>query len=152
VTRIQLILRVRSYTRDFSNSIFREIDITDYLNEAIDRVREVITECEGMVYLTNNSDVPTLLPSQYHYLLSVYAASRCYSQDGNDYKGGDMMNEFESKLNELQTKIDNGDVIITDINGNTITNDNPIDYVDLSAYWNANQFDTEEELGVEGVE
>ena len=35
MNRLDLIRRVRSLTRDFSNAIFRESDIVDYINEGI---------------------------------------------------------------------------------------------------------------------
>ena len=51
MNRIELVNKVRVDARDFSNSIFREQDIILYINEAIDRVKQVIKECKPMVHL-----------------------------------------------------------------------------------------------------
>lgn len=126
--REELVLRVRKYVRDTTASIFNKVDIEDYINEAIDRVKN-ISALKGMKHLANRDDVPNLLPEEYHYLLSVYSASRCFSQDERHYQSTVFMNEFENKLEDLKNKIENGEVTITDENGNVIKSDNTIDNV-----------------------
>ena len=46
MNRQQIVARVRSLTRDLSNSIFREVDVVDYINEAIDRVMQIIPQMQ----------------------------------------------------------------------------------------------------------
>lgn len=147
--RSHIITRVRSLTRDFSNSIFRELDIIDFINEGIDRMRQAIPELQGMEYLLTTTQTPTLLPEQYHHLLSVYATARCFGQDERHYQASTHMNEFEVKLEELRTAIENGLITIVDGDGNSVTSDLPIDYVDMKPYWNERSIDIDN--GVEGV-
>lgn len=124
---IQLIQRVRQHTRDLSNSIFRERDIIDFINESIERFQQYIPELKDMVSLEEHSDVPILLPKQYHSLLSVYATSRCFGQDERHYQATTFMNEFETKLVELGVSIDAGDVVILDEDGNRVTREENYD-------------------------
>lgn len=114
-----LILRVRAYTRDSNGALFTEEDITNFLNEGIDRIRK-ISELNGMKYLTLASDEPILLPNQYHHLIAVYGASRCFTQDEQNSLAQMFMNEFEQKLYELETGIKNGTIIIVDSDGNEV--------------------------------
>lgn len=129
MTRGDLIQRVRAYTRDFSNSIFRELDIINFINESIDRIREIVPELSDMNYLTDNKHVPKYLPEQYHVLLAIYSASRCFGQDEQHYQSTTFMNEFETKLDELKNRIEAGDIIITNDSGVVISTLTPTDYV-----------------------
>lgn len=152
MNRLDLIRRVRSLTRDLSNSIFREIDIIDYINESIDRYRQYIPELAGMKYLTSGADKPDLLPEQYHYLIAVYAASRCFGQDERHYQATNFMNEFEIKLEEMKSKLEAGEVVITDPQtGEAVGATYEPDYVVTNNYYfnNSSQIDFDE--GVEGV-
>lgn len=114
MNRLDLIVRVRSLTRDFSNSIFRESDIVDYINEGINRIRQVIPELSGLSELTDNAQSPDLLPEQYHHLLALYSASRCFGQDERHYQASNFMNEFETKLDEMKVSIEEGRIKIID--------------------------------------
>lgn len=140
--RSHIIARVRSNTRDFSNSIFRETDIVDFINEGIDRFK-IIPELKSMEYLLTTLQEPALLPPEYHYLLAVYSTARCFGQDERHYQASTFMNEFEVKLEELKTGIDNGTIVITDENGDAVTSEIEIDYVDLTPYWNEGGSDLE---------
>lgn len=114
MNRLDLTLRVRSYTRDFSNATFRESDITTYINEGIDRVMQVIPEFRGMKRLRRAEDEVILLPRMYQHLLALYSSARCFEQDERHYQAGKQMNEFETKLQELNNDIMSGDVVIID--------------------------------------
>lgn len=127
--RVALSARVRNITRDLTNSTFREQDIIDFINEGIDRCKQVIPHLAGMVQLLAFGDEPKRLPPEYHHLLSVYASSRLYAQDDRHYQAGTLMNEFESKLDQLLMAIQGGDVIIRDENGVEITVPYKEDYV-----------------------
>jgi len=122
--------RVRAYTRDFTRSIFREEDVRSYSNEAIERIIQQVSELRGMKLLVMNEDKPILLPSQYHYLIAIYSSSRLFAQDERHYQATTLMNEFEYKISQLKTAIENGEVIILDENGNIVESSLPIDYVD----------------------
>lgn len=119
MTLIELMMKVRRYTRDTEGSLFTEIDVKDFCNEGINRIRK-ISELKNMKELGNNHDSPVLLPEQYHYLIAIYGASRCFTQDEQNTLGQMFMNEFESKLMELEREIKNGSIIIVDPDGNPV--------------------------------
>ena len=135
--RVQLINRVRSLTRDFSNSIFREQDIIDFINEGINRFKQVIPEFSSMDRLLVQDQEPTLIPESYQHLLAVYATSRCFGQDERHYQATTLMNEFETKLDELKQAIENGDITIIDpTTGEAMEiGMNAVDYINLEPYW-----------------
>lgn len=147
----EIVARVRSMTRDLSNSIFRLIDVNDFINEGIDRCVQVIPQFKGMVYLAGTVDVPKLIPNEYHQLLAVYSASRCFFQDERHYQATNLMNEFEVKLDELKGKIESGEVIIKDETGNPVTTEPILDYVVNNYFVKSNGL-ADYDPGVEGVE
>lgn len=134
--RSELIQRVRAYTRDLTNSIFREDDIIAFINEGINRCKQIMPQLKSTPKLLTQQQEPFPIPEEYQHLLAVYSASRCFSQDERHYQATTLMNEFEIKLEELRQKVENGDITIIDpVTGEEIEGDNVIDYVDLSAYW-----------------
>jgi hypothetical protein len=135
VTKLELINRVRSHTRDFNASSFRTDDIVGYINEAIDRLKQLIKQLDGMVHLASNNDEPILLPLAYHHLLAVYAAARCFAQDDRNYQASTLMNEFEVKADELLQKIINGEITIVNEEGTAVDEAYNIEYIDLETYW-----------------
>lgn len=147
--RLDLILRVRSLTRDLSNSIFRESDIIDYINEGVERCTQVVPELSGMELLKTGDQEPTLLPKAYHHLLSVYSASRCFYQDERHFQAGSLMNEFEQKLDELKMNIESGMVKITNPDGSVVERTSASEYV-VDNYYYPN-VGTDDDPGVEGV-
>ena len=150
MNRLDLIGRVRSLTRDFSNSIFRESDIVDYINEGINRIRQVIPELSGLTELTDNAQSPDLLPKQYHHLLALYSASRCFGQDERHYQASNFMNEFETKLDEMKVSIEEGRIKIIDPQTNQPINSTyESDYV-VDNYFKTTKL-TDFDDGVEGV-
>lgn len=116
----ELVQKVRRYTRDTTGSLFTQEDIVDFCNEGIQRMKQVIFELKDMDNLKSNTDEVSILPYQYQHLISVYSASRCFSQDEQQYQASTYMNEFETKLNELLLAIRNGDVTLFDKDGNKI--------------------------------
>ena len=150
MNRLDLIGRVRSLTRDFSNSIFRESDIVDYINEGINRIIQVIPELSGLSELTDNAQSPDLLPKQYHHLLALYSASRCFGQDERHYQASNFMNEFETKLDEMKVSIEEGRIKIIDPQTNQPINSTyESDYV-VDNYFKTTKL-TDFDDGVEGV-
>lgn len=147
---IDLVKRVRSQTRDFNASIFREQDVVDFLNEGIDRCRQSVAALHTMVPLVNVDDAPTLLPSQYHPLLSTYAVARCYAQDEREFKAMAFMNEFENKLEEMRIKIESGEVMVLDALGNDLRWFPNGDYVKDNYYFNHSD-NVDDDRGVGGV-
>lgn len=116
----ELIQRVRKYTRDTTGSLFTQEDIFDFCNEGIERMKQIIVEFKDVPLLKNNSDEVLIIPEAYHHLIAVYSASRCFSQDEQQYQASTFMNEFENKMDELLQKISSGDIKIKDINGEVI--------------------------------
>lgn len=138
--RLELIQRVRAYTRDLTNSIFREDDIVAFINEGINRFKQIIPELKSVPKLLTQNQEPIPIPEEYQHLLSVYGASRCFAQDERHYQATTLMNEFEIKLEELRQGIENGSIVLIDPStGEEIVTDNVIDYVDLEAYWGKNK-------------
>jgi hypothetical protein len=128
--RSQLVTRVRSLTRDFSGTTFRLEDVLDFLNEGIDRLRQLFPVFENMMFLDNDSDEPTLLPVPYHSVLALFATSRLFAQDDRAYQATTFMNEFELKIDELRVGIDEGRFVIKDLNGIALDNGNGAFYVE----------------------
>lgn len=149
MNRLYLIARVRSLTRDFSNSIFREADIVAFLNEGVERFKQTIPQFRNEVVLDNNNAEPLLIPNYYHHILSVYASARCFSQDERHYQATTLMNEFEVKLEELKSKIESGEIIIKDPEtGEDITTTNTTDYV-YDNYFLKKNYNSDDELLLE---
>ena len=117
------------YTRDTNSYVFSDNTIDIFLNQAIDRLRQYKI-FEGMSYLEYSDDEPSLLPSQYHYLLALFAASRCFDIDERFYEGVEKRNEFESLLDDLIADVQAGNIVITDSEGNNVEDGtNYIEYV-----------------------
>lgn len=114
MNRLEIINRVKKNVFDENNDTFTNETIIDYINEGIDRLKQVITELNGMGYLISDTQTPTYLPPIYHHLIALYSTSRCFSQDERYYQAVNYMNEFEIKAEELKVKIENGEIIITD--------------------------------------
>lgn len=114
MNRTELGARTRSMLRDFSGAVFRPSDVDAYINEGIDRFKQVIPEFEKMEYLPDGLSIPVMIPTAYQHLLSLYSASRCFGQDDRHYQSSTYMNEFETKLHELKAKIESGKVVIID--------------------------------------
>ena len=128
MTLQELINRTRTYTRDFTGSIYREVDILIFMEEAFNRFA-IIPEFSTLVYSPIKTTSVPLIPYQYQYLLPIYASSRCLFQDEQDYRAGTLMNEFETKLEELKSSIESGDIIIKDELGVPVETTVPNGYV-----------------------
>ena len=124
----ELIDRVHNYTNDTTGTLFPSSMVKGFVNEAIDKLKQ-IKELEGMTYLSADTDVPKLIPNYYHYILSVYGASRCFSQDEQHYQAQTYMDEFLNSFSILELGIKEGNIIITDELGNLVTGVNDFDYV-----------------------
>lgn len=131
MNRLEIIKRVRKNIFDEDSDTFTSETIIDYINEGIDRLKQIIIDLDEMNYLNNDSDIPKFLPSKYHHLIALYSTSRCFSQDERYYQAANYMNEFEVKTEELNLKIENGEIIIRDEfddYGDETTN-NEVEYV-----------------------
>ena len=106
-----MIDRVRQDTRDTTGSLFTKEDIIAFINDGIDRTKRY-KYFKDMVYLENLSDEPILLPSEYHHLLAIYGASRCFTQDEQHAIAQQFMNEYEFKTQEVELLIEDGDLEI----------------------------------------
>ena len=120
-------------------NIFAKNDIIEYINEGIDRVSN-IPELEEMEYLVNDEDVPMYLPPRSHHLLSIYASARCFEIDERFYQGVQRMNEFENKLENLESDIAEGKIIIIDEEtGDEVKGNYNVDYV-RDVYFNTKKY------------
>ena len=147
MNRNELVSRVKSNVRDFDGNTFKEKDIINYINESIDRVKQIIPELNAMEYLNIGEDTPILLPNSYHHLLSVYSTARCFAQDERHYQAATLMNEFEVKLQSLRDDIYNGDIIITDKYGDELDIFGKPFYV-YDNYFNKKNFEYDDTDGV----
>lgn len=121
----ELVTRVRSYTRDTTGTLFQQDDLYSFINEGIDRLKQ-IKSLEGMDYLSQETDIPKLLPPQYHYILAVYGASRCFSQDEQHYLAQTFGDEFNGNYALIELGIKEGTIVIVDENGKPL--DNELDF------------------------
>lgn len=128
MTLNELVNRVRSYTRDTTGTLFSVSDVKDFINEGIDRLR-FIKELEGMKSLSTDLDEPILLPPQYHYVLAVYSASRCFAQDEQQYFAQVYMDEFSGIFALIELGIQEGTIVIKNENNEIIKNENEPDGV-----------------------
>lgn len=138
----QLVSLVRRYTRDSGGSLFKEADVKDFINDAIDRVRSC-TELKDMQPLVDSLVEPVILPSEYHRILALYATARCFAQDEQHYQATNYMNEFENKFAELQEKIKRGEVkLIKEDGTEVVLSSSDIDAV-IDVYFSRVSIDTE---------
>lgn len=128
MTLNELVSRVRSYTRDTTGTLFTLSDVKCFINEGIDKLRQ-IKVLEGMEYLESDTDIPDLLPSQYHYSLAVYSASRCFSQDEQHYLAQTFMEEFLGLYSLIELGIKEGTIVIIGSDGEQISSDDEFDGV-----------------------
>lgn len=128
MTLNDLVTRVRSYTRDTTGTLFDLSDITSFINEGIDKLKQ-IKALENMSSLEDNEQSVDLLPPQYHYCLAVYSASRCFSQDEQHYLAQTFAEEFNGLYDLIELGIKEGTIVITDKNGNVVNDTNDLDGV-----------------------
>lgn len=128
MTLNELVSRVRSYTRDTTGTLFTLSDVKNFINEGIDKLRQ-IKVLEGMEYLESDTDIPDYLPSQYHYSLAVYSASRCFSQDEQHYLAQTFMEEFLGLYSLIELGIKEGTIVIIGSDGEQISSDDEFDGV-----------------------
>lgn len=148
MTLLELINKTKTFIRDKDGNIFERLDIVDFINEGIDRM-STISELSNIPYLYDDDDEVKLMPLRYHYLLAVYASARCFEIDERFFQGTQKMNEFESKLEELEAAIESGKISIVDEVGDVVQGDIPVDYV-IDIYHTKDYIDSDD--GVEGVE
>lgn len=136
MNRAEIRDRVYIYTRDPQRNLYPERSVYEFINEGISRCRTYIDEFYDMPFLKYNTDIPQLLPVEYHHLLALYSAARCFDMEERFYQATQKMNEFEIKLDELRTRIRNGELIIIDAEGNprnTLMSQD--EYVSTKEYW-----------------
>ena len=128
MTLNDLVARVRSYTRDTTGTLFELSDIENFINEGIDKLRQ-IKALETMATLISDEQSVDLLPPQYHYCLAVYSASRCFSQDEQHYLAQTFAEEFNGLYDLIELGIKEGTIVITDSGGNVLNDDISLDGV-----------------------
>ena len=128
MTLNELVNRIRSYTRDTTGTLFSLSDLQDFVNEGIDKLKQ-IKSLEGMSYLTSDASIPNYLPTQYHYCLAVYGACRCFSQDEQHYLAQTFTDEFNGLYSLIELGIKEGTIVITDDSGSPINSELDFDSV-----------------------
>ena len=128
MTLNDLVARVRSYTRDTTGTLFELSDIENFINEGIDKLKQ-IKALETMATLISDEQSVDLLPPQYHYCLAVYSASRCFSQDEQHYLAQTFAEEFNGLYDLIELGIKEGTIVITDSGGNVLNDDISLDGV-----------------------
>ena len=121
--------KVRVHARDFNHTIFRQSDITMFLNEGIDRFQQTFPQLPEIPYLLFDTSEVEIIPKNYIHLLANYSVSRLFAQDERQYEATTQMNEFEIKLNELKSQVESGEVVFLDLTGVAISDDSKLDYV-----------------------
>lgn len=114
MNRVDLTLRARSLLRDTGNTLFREVDVVNYLNEGIERIGQVIPELTNMNLLDTSMAEVEYLPKSWQHIIALYGAARLATQDERHYQAGVFMNEFELKLELLREQFQNGEVTFID--------------------------------------
>jgi len=109
----------RLYARDNNSYVFSDGMIKLFINQAIDRIKHYKVFLD-MPYLSDSTDEPVYLPPQYHYMLALFAASRCFDHDERHYEGVEKRNEFEQLLADMIAEIQCGNLTITDAEGNPV--------------------------------
>lgn len=116
---IDLIYKTRLYARDNNSYMFSDTMIKTFINEGIDRVAQYKVFSKTP-HLEDRTDELKCIPGPYHYMLALFAASRCFDTDERFYEGTEKRNEFESLLNDLLSEIQAGNLTIVDGNGNDV--------------------------------
>lgn len=140
MTLLELRNMARLYARDSNAQMFKDVVVTAFVNQGIQRIRQYKI-FEGMTELSNDGDIPALLPLQYHYMLALFAASRCFEMDERYYESVERRNEFESLLETIIGEIQAGNLLITDGDGQNIEDSTcVIDYI-VDEYFNVGDED-----------
>lgn len=108
----ELRTRTRRYVRDIAAKRFTNTEIDEYINEGVDRIRSYST-FKDMPYI-NAVDAISHIPTEYHYMLALFAAQRCFSADNDFYQEQSKRNEFENMFADLITRIEIGEITILD--------------------------------------
>lgn len=148
--RLELMNRVRSLTRDFNKTAFRDLDVIAYINEGVGRMQQIIPQLNQMIELTYDEAEPIVLPKSYHHLLAVYCSSRLFAQDERFHQASTLMNEFETKMNELLMSLTNGELVAKNPDGTTVDVSLKPFYV-KNNYFDMRNKDYDKDEGVEGV-
>lgn len=88
MTLQELIDMTRFYVRDSNGLMFKEEHIIIFLNQAIDRIKQtnkIFKFLRHMVPVKNADgkyiDTVVVLPQEFHYMLALFAAHRCFDND-----------------------------------------------------------------------
>ena len=150
MTLTELIAMTRLLSRDINGYIFTDQIVTLYINQCIDRLKQYKV-FGNMVHLATGTDVPILLPETYHYMIALFAASRCLDMDERFYEGTEKRNEFEALFDELIAEIQSGNLVIYDATDTAV--EDTTTYIDAitDVYYAEDEYADIDE-GVDGVE
>lgn len=94
--------------------------LEDLCVRAIDRIKQRVPQLRGMVYLDADTDIPILLPEEWHEIISIFIQKDALEFDDRYYDAKIANNEFEQRLDSLKGLIASGELIITDSEGNEV--------------------------------
>lgn len=129
MTLKDIIHLTRVYCRDNNSKVFLEANIVLFINEAIDRMKQYKV-FKSLEHLVHPTDELAVIPPHYQYIIPLYAAYRCFETDERFYEATEKRNEFESVFLDLINEIESGNTVITDSEGEVVTDlPNYIEYV-----------------------
>ena len=88
-----------------------------------------------MKNLANDLDEPNSLHPQYHYMIAIYSAFRCFAQDEQYTPAQSYADEFETLFKIIELGIQDGTIVIIDDDNNEVKNDVDFDSV-TDVYFN----------------
>jgi len=99
------IQKVREDLNDFTQSVWKDEHIIDFINEAIIDIKNTVPE-----YYTDLDEIETQqdtinIPNAYKFLITLFASARCFEQDEQHYRASQRMNEYEIKKSRMEVQI-----------------------------------------------
>jgi hypothetical protein len=103
----EAIADTRRHLKDTSENVWTDVDIVEFVNEAINIVKSTIPEyfTDLITVIDKTDTTPININSMYVKMLSLFASSRCFDQDEQYYRATNKMNEFEARRGDMEIQI-----------------------------------------------
>ena len=101
----------RRLLKDSTENVWTNSDITYFINQAIDIIKNTIPEYFTSLQRVTSGNI--IIDEAYELLIVLYSASKCFEQDEQDYKSSKLLNEFESRRIEMIDTIKESDAYKT---------------------------------------
>lgn len=105
MTLNNVITDTRRYLKDKTQSIWTDADITAFVNDAIRIVKNSLPLYFANLVPVSLPNDPIAINDNYGFLFGLYASSRCFEQDEQNYRAVQKMNEFENRRTEMINEI-----------------------------------------------